>query len=628
LVGASASATPSVWVHATSVTDDDARWFEGRFEARLSQHLELLGLLPMEGPPTGLQVEVSCSPQVVKRGRDPVVLRARIRHGDKTERIEVKGNAEHLDLLTGALALKIAAWMQHPVSPDVAARFPAWTYPFSVHRFLGRASVRMQRGEYRQAASMYGRAQELAKDLWVPEAFEGRRSAEDYLVATTERDPNAKQGLAESAAERALVAAKNADHPIALRSLKAFLKYTPRRALRWQRRLDLNAAIILHQQAPWVVQFNSSTLVRLDPRSGVSLSETKGHAHLVAVAQDDLLLLDKRTLTRMQPDGSPRWQLRMPAPVGPGGTISTSGLFGLLSEDKVAWADLAIGELGQVATQVVPLAAGGGGVVVLAPGPAPELGPDVVLLRPGKKNEAWRTHVDGVQDSAMTRDRVVLVSKAGLVLLRSHDGRAVRKPIAVAAGSKILGAGGRYAALAEPDGAVALVDILAAERTATLRGPGKAVSALTSGQGVAVLFDTGDLIFFDRDGRLLDRAWFEGEPKQLLPGSPVTPGPVVWSSLGLVAVADVGAQGGLQRDIDGAVLVARTLLKAGNARAGLRVVTRLAQQSAGRIAEAEGLRCQLLNAMDPQLNKAAMARAMARQKRAEDPTQSVGPFEF
>ncbi len=628
LFGGSASATPSVWVYPASPADNDVQWFEARAAARLAQHLDLLGIRPLEGPPVDLQVEVSCAPKVVKRGRTSVTVAVQIRQGNQTQRLQVKGNAEHLDRLTGTLALKMAAWMTHPVPIDVEARFPAWTYPFSVHRFLGRAAVRMQRKEYRQAALMYGRAQELVKTVWVPEAFEGRQRAQDYLVATTARDPNAKLGLAQSAAERALVAAKRKDHEVTLRSLEAFLKYTPNRAVRWRRRRDLSRATILHKQAPWVVQPDPATLWRLDPRSGVALFEAKGQADLVAVAQDDLLLMKKRTLIRVQPDGTVRWKLRMPMIAGPAGIISTSGLFGLLGDNKVAWADLSIGEVGQVAAKVIPLTAAVGGVVVLASGSEAEAGPDVILLRPGKKNEAWRTHVDGVRDSAMTRDRVLLVAKAGLVLLRSHDGRPVRRPISVAGGAKILGAAGRYAALAEPDGGVAIVDILAAERTATIRGPGPAVSAVTSGQGVAVLFETGDLIFFDRDGRMLDRAWFEGQPRQLLPGSPITPGPVLWSSLGLSALAEVSSEPGLQRDVDAAVLVVRTLIGAGNTKAALRVVTHLGQMSAGRIAEAEGLRCEILNVMDAVGNKAAMARAMARQARAEDPTQSVGPFEF
>lgn len=620
------AADPTVWVRAPDGAIEETRWYEVRAADRLKEHLELLHLQPVERAPSTLDVEVASKPRVVKRTRDTVQLTLKARRGKTRETFEVKGRAGRLDELTAELALKLAAWAKVPVPKDAAARFPAWRYPYSVHRFLGRAAVRVRRADYRQAAVMYGRAQELVKSLWVPEAFEGRHRAAGYLIAQGEQAANAKRDLAASAAERAVVAKKNAAAEDELAALEAFLRYTPDRALRWRRRLDMSAGVVLGDRSVWMVQPRPNVRWDLDPRTGVALHTRPGAQHAVAVVQEDVLTLDGRTLRRVQPEGTVRWTVRMPAEAGPQGVVSTSGLFGVLAASSVAWADVSIGELGQVARGVRPLASGVGGVVVSLRAKDDSL--EVALLRPGKKTPAWQTAIKGHGDTRLTRDRVLLVTAEGLMLLRSHDGKPAGKTLPLGAQPRMLGAGGRFAALAEEGSRVAIIDILAVERTATVQGPGPALAAVPAGQGVAVLFETGDLIFFDRDGRILDRAWLPGRPRQLWVGSPVVPGPVVGTDRGLFAVANVAAEPGLQRDVDATLAAAERLWATGNTQAALRLANHLSLRSVGRVGEAESLRCRILTKLDKEANAAAIQRAMRRAKRAADPTQSLGPFEF
>lgn len=628
LLVSGAQAQSTVWVRAPDGAIEETRWYEVRAADRVAEHLHLLNVVPVERGPSDLDIEVAAQPRALDRARDAVTLTLRVKRGKDDHSFVVKGRAEDLDRLTGTLALQVATWAKLEVPPDVAARFPAWTYPFAVHRFLGRAAVRVRRADYRQASLMYGRAQELVGPVWVPEAFVGRHQAEDHLVAQDKQEPNLKQSLAMSAGERAAVAIKNGQTPLALSSLEASWKYNPRRALRWQRRLNLESAVVLAHKAPWLVQAQPWLRWDLDPRTGVTVFSGPGDAQVVGVAQQDLLTLKGRLLRRLQPDGEARWDLTLPFEAGPLGVISSSGLFGVMGEKGVAWADLSIGELVQVATHAVPLASGAGGVLVSLPPSTKGAEGDLALLRPGKKNPAWQMEVGPVQHARLTRDRVLLVTPKGVMLLRTHDGKPACNAVTVASGARILGAAGRYAALEESPGSVALLDILAAERTATVKGPGPAVAAVPSGQGVAVLFRSGDLIFFDRDGRMLDRAWLPGRPRALFAGSPVTPGPVVHTDLGLFAVAEVPIEAGLQRDVDAALAAAKLLIGDKNPQAALRILTAMALDSAGRVAEAEALRCRLLKAEGEEKNGLAIQRAMDRAERARDPSQSMGPMSF
>ncbi len=272
--------------------------------------------------------------------------------------------------------------------------------------------------------------------------------------------------------------------------------------------------------------------------------------------------------------------------------VQAGGMLGVLGERSVAWIDVSLGKVAQVA-EAIPLASGPGGVLA-------RMQAEVALLRPGQKAPAWRAEVGAVTATALTRDRALLLTEAGLVLLRTHDGRPVRPPLPLP-GARLVGGDGRYFVF-ESDEQV-IVDVLGGELTARLKGPGKAVDAVTSGEGLAILFEAGDLLFVDRDGKLLDRAWAPGRPQKLFKGHPEAPGPVVASSAGLFAFAEVA-----YRDVDALLDLARVRQAEGQAAEALRLADAVARWGAGRAQEAERLRASLLQA---QPKTQAEARAAA-----------------
>lgn len=624
--GVGAMAAPgAVQVTPERPAPEEAHWFEVRAARVVAEQLAVFGAPSVDvAGPDALLVVVSVRPEAVERSQDAVTVTASLRRGKQSKKVVVKGVADDLDALGATLARDALAFGGAAPDAGTAALAPVTRAPFAVHRFLGRAEVRLRRGDVRQAALMYSRANELVAGLWVPEAFAGRHAAEASLIAAGQLEPGAKRELATSAAERALVAAKNGRSDVALESVGSFLRYTSDHALRWAWRAPIGPHGVMTRRTPWLVEAGGAHY-ELDPRAGVGRKVAQAPALVVGTAQEDWLVLRGRDLTREMPGGARRWSLKLPAAPGPGGTVLTSGLFGVLGEDSVAWVDTSIGSLGQVARGVVPLACGVGGAVVLTQAQDGG-GAEVALLRPGKKTPAWQTPVAGVRGTALTRDRVVLVADPGLVLLRSHDGKPVREALPIPTGMRLLGARGRYAALADGEGRVVVVDILAAERTATVVGPGRPVAADTSGQGMVLLYEGGDLLFVDRDGHMLERAWVPGAPQAILQGSPSTPGPVVVTDAGLFAFAEVDAQEGLHRDVDAELMAADLLAGRGETAAALGVATDVARRGAGRIGAAETLRGQLLERVGTPEARAAAVQARARAERAADMSAPLGPF--
>jgi hypothetical protein len=221
----------------------------------------------------------------------------------------------------------------------------------------------------------------------------------------------------------------------------------------------------------------------------------------------------------------------------------------------------------------------------------------------------------------LTRDRAVLLTTAGLLLLKTYDGKPVRPPLPLSLEHpRLLGADGRYAAVAGDGGKVAVVDVLGGEVTATVVGPGPAVGAYSSAEGVALLFQSGDLLFFNRDGKLQSRARVPGAPRRLLRGSPEAPGPLVVTDRGLYAYAEAE----VASDLRTWLALAEVLEKRGAKERALGLLDRLAERGAGQLVEIEGARARLL-ALDPRQTEASQA-AQRRATCAADPTCPLPPF--
>lgn len=545
----------------------------------------------------------------------------------------VKGlsaRAGEVEKVAAELAVSVAEALGRKISEPARAKLAEPAYPFAVQRFLGLARAHFDAQAYRKAMVMYDRAAQLVKLGMVPEAIEGRMLAEAELAGRGEATFLARADLAPPALVRAEVALKRGDDREAMSAFEAFLRATPEHALRWELEVPLErgAVELITRGASWVLQAGEGERSRLsiDPRTGTVLAREQGQRGLVALVGGQSIVLDQRTLSRIDGSGRVKWKLSLP--LAPRGVVADSvelagGVAGIMAEREVAWVETSFGELGQRAKNVRPLASGSAGILVeLAPreGETQDLG----LLRPGKKIPAWTAEVPRVLDAALTGDRVLLVGRGEILFLRTHDGKEAGRPISIGSpNARVIGADGRYAVLDLGEEGAIVVDVLGAEKTAVVRGPGAPIGCYTAANGVAVLYSTGDLFFFERDGRLLDRARVPGEPIRLVPGSPILPGPVAVTTRGLFAYAEVAGEASRLRDVDAMLRLAELLAKHGEAAAALRLVERVALASAGRVAEAERIRAELYEKRgEPAIARAARARADA----IKDPSKTMPPF--
>jgi hypothetical protein len=553
---------------------------------------------------------------------DRITIAVKVRRSAKDElSIESRGRAGELDRMAAELAAGVAASIGRAVAPETRALLESCAgHPFAVHRFLGRAERRLEAGDHVQATLMFDRAGSFAKRGAIPEAIAGRHRAEGARVAEGAAEFGSRAELASAAAEKASVALRDRDEDGARRALIDVLRYTSVRALRWSAEIHLGGedrAVVVGRDKRWLAQSDVGPdgLWSLHPPTGAVLSVSAGKKGLVSAIGSDLLTLNGRILSRQPLSGALVWKVALP--LEPSGdlwerALLSQGSLGVRSERGVAWVEVGLGALGQVATDAVPVAQSPSGILVRADG-------GVGLLRPGKKTPAWR--VEGAfEDAALTTDRVVLIAGEELQILQILDGKPA-KTLAAPKNGRILRAHGRYACIAAEDG-LHLYDVLSGEKTAVLSGPGRAIDCHSESTGVAVLHAGGDLLFFDRDGKLLDRARAPGRPERLLRGSPIAPGPVAVTDRGLFAFAEIGSERML-RDVDAMMKLAELESARGDRAAALRLLDWVALGSAGRVAQAEKMRASILRVMK---QERAARRAEQRAAAAADPSVALPAF--
>jgi hypothetical protein len=553
----------------------------------------------------------------------------------KSMKKKLSGPAESIEHLSAEVALALLSALGSAVTEEARALIQITDYPFSVQRSLGIARAELDQNNARQSMVMYDRAAQLLKLGTVPEAIAGRALAEASLISQGEMEFGAKADLAPPAEERAQVALKKGDDHEAVRSLEAFLRYTPDRALRWTLELPMTreTATVIAHGSHWVVQNGTGGKRRftIDPRTGFILHREPGLSGLVDLASGHSLVLDEKTLARIDEQGHVRWRVNLPLKprsLMPNAVELTSGLAGVMADDAIAWVEVSFGQIAQVANGVRPLASGTGGILVELSPSALDAAKEIGLLRPGKKTPAWTAQVPQPQAAAMTVDRVLVATSSALILLRSHDGKESARTIPIPASARILGAEGRYAAIAVENDEVAVIDVLGGERTATIKSPGRPLASYTSATGVAILYATGDLIFYDRDGIMLDRALVPGEPLSLLPGSPMTPGPVAVSTRGLLAYAEVASDVPRMRDVDAMLRLGQVFAKVGEMKVAQSWARHVALASAGRIDRAEALRFEILWKLGDAVSKSSARAAAKRKDAAKDPTRTLFPFQL
>lgn len=624
---------------------DDKAWAPLRAADLLGMHLERLGTV-VRHRPFALNVPNLASAQLdaVVRGRvtpadvqrdlDKLTLEVEVDLGKgPPKKVRMSGIARDFDALVAKAAVFVAKEVGATGLDDAEKQLAAVAHVTAVHRFLGQAELRHERGAHRQAAVMFDRARTFRREVYVPEAIEGRLRAHGALVALGQAKLTDRASLAASAAERAEVDGQRGRYREAESGWTAFLRYTRRRARRYAIEIPFDEKpVIVGKKSAWVVQDRrGGERIVFDPRTGTVLERGPSIRGLVGATAEHFLTLRAGRMARVDPQKRrPQWDvklpIRLPARAGAAQIEQTSGLIGVKGEDAVVWLEESFGKVGQLALEVVPLASSAGGVTVLAKPRGGEAQLEIALLRPGKRTPAWRTPIDEVGEVAMTRDVVVMTSGKGLVILRTYNGKPVKKPLPLPPNARILGASGRYGCAAGDDPAVSIFDIIGGEKTAVVNGPSKALACQTTADGVAILFETGDLMFYDRDGKLLDRAQVGGKPIDLLAGHPEAPGPIAVTTQGLFAFGEIPIDRSRLRDVDGMVALARVLLATGDEASALAVATQVAMVSAGGVKEAEALRADILGKRDDEASKRAAKWARARARAAADPTQPLPRF--
>lgn len=631
---------------------EQGNWLPARLADLVAEKLELLGV-----PTRDRRFESREHAAAIAGGRVepksaldptvPIAVELDLSVGSaKPAKKKLSAKAGEVEKLACAIAVEVAGALGQKISAPLRARLEAATYPFAVHRTLGLARAHFDAGAFRKAMVMYDRAGELSKLGTIPEAVEGRLMAESELVGRGEATYAARADLAPPAAVRFEVAKKNKDDKEAIRALESYLKSTPDRALRWkiEAPLDRASSVLLAHGQKWVLQAGEGDKKRgsLDPRTGAVTARETGLRGLVSMVGGHAIVVEHKTLSRIDENGRAKWKLALP--VAPRGLPIDSvhvggGVAAVIGEREVAWVEISFGELGQRAKNVRPLAASDAGVLI-------ELGVDgeqseIGLLRPGKKAPAWTAKIPTPLDAALTGDRVLLVTRSELIFLRALDGKEAGRPVVlptlgprsgeavppadasrspVPPNAKIVGVDGRYAVLDYgPELGTAIFDALGSEQTALVRGPGAPVAAYTASNGVAIAFAGGDVVFFDRDGRVLDRARAPGTMIGLVAGDALAPGPVAITTRGVYAYAEVSRM----RDVDAILELAELLLRAGEEAAALRIAEWVASRSAGGVERAELLRAGIAEKRgDVATAKAARARAAA----ARDLTKVLPAF--
>lgn len=607
-------------------------WAEYRVPSLVAGALERLGIDVHD--PAHLP-SVAWSPDKLRHHGLEVVVTGRVRPAapkDPSEEVHVDillatlrgrtkvrlaGKADDLEALAARIAAAAARSMGHAASEEAIRTLSIKEAPFVVHKLLGEAEADLATGNARAAWMKFDRAAAKRNLGLLPEAVEGGRRAR---LLFSKPDPD----LAASALEKANVYLRGADKRDAVPALVSFMRYTPNRALHWsvERPLD-ERSVLLTQDATWFLQPEGGPLLLLDPRTGAVKDNLQTIDGIAGVVQDHTVTVQAKRVARRDERGQVKWSLDLPfAPnLGPSNALhAPGGMAAMAGGGRVAWVDLGLGSIGQVAVGVNMVGVGpDGAAVTVGEGEKTEL----ALLRPGREKPKWRTPIGaGPFDVVMPIGRVAVMAGDRVLIFDSRDGKARGSPFDVGPGARWIGANGRYGGIATADDSLLVLDILGGVQTARLKGPGRPIGFVGTASGYIAMFASSDVISYDRDGVMLDRAKVPGRPFALRPGPADAPGAVAMTTRGLFALGAVPAAKTALRDVDALAMLAELLTTVGDKSAAIRVANHGARRAVGRVDQFESIRAKLL---EGEAAKIAKARCeIARQ--ADQPLTAYREF--
>lgn len=548
-----------------------------------------------------LDAEISVEPVL---GDNTLTAIVRIKHGAEIARKKPQSE-DAIDRISQEVALETAALLGHKVSEAArAALLSEPPTPYLVHRAIGLAELDLEQGRPQAARMRFDRASELQKSA-LPECLDGAFRAE----AAGAKDLLAKGELSRSSLERAEGKLRDKRPAEAAIALETFVKLTPDRAFFWAiperglaRLFPLEHEIL--GQGP-----GKDGLISVALETGQVRALPAAKGALVATVGEDLVFLSDRTLTRVGRAGKERFRLELRGKRPPTQAVAIGGYLAVTVGEELWWIDLALGAVKERVSDVEALAFGPDGVLLRQ-----RADQKLALVRPGRRAPTW-TIVDPLGKSASARavaGRILLFGPDALLILDGDSGKVRGPSFPLAPGSTVLGAHGRFLALATAPSSARVIDVLGASEVTTIACPAPAVVASIGERGLWIGTATGDLVAVDREGAVVDRALVLGVPAEMIPLGSVLPGHLVRTDRGLFAIGEVPAEG-TTRDVDALLRLARVLLLTDDRRGAERIAEAVARLGMGRTSEAEALWAELLEGKGP-----AAAAARERSKAWSD----------
>ncbi len=540
---------------------------------------------------------------------------------------DAAGPLEELDASARGIALAIVAAHADALDPDASSRAAARAatpLPSVVERALALAEDEVTFGDPRRARVHFDALDEL-RAPHLP-AFVGTgpfRAARAAGVALGD-----KAELAASLLERA----EGAKGPRARADAWwAFVKLTPERGALLDLALPPGARVvgeaatgvwIREGDATWALVAASPP--RLEPAVPAGLAP-------IARLGDDVLVAADRAIERRGRGGR---RSRVALPVAPTALRAYPGQLAVAAPGFLGWIDPAIAQLVRTRRGVRVRALGPEGAIVDGPG-------GLELVRPGRDAPTWVARRGAGADStplhasasatvAAVAGRVLVLDAGAVELVDTYDGRVRGAPLRLPGGGdagpelriRWLGGLGRFGALADAAERVHLVDVLEGSCRATLAGPARPTAAIGTAGGVALGFASGDVLFVDPDGALVDRLRVDGAVRALhawdVPG--VHEAILVESEARALVAAVPTLDAARRRDVDGWLSLAARALDDGDAGAALRAAEPVAWATLGRVAEAEALRARAAERLG---DTARARRARSRSDRARDIAEAL-----
>lgn len=555
----------------------------------------------LEGTPVWLETE----PATIVRPETKV--RVRLKGGAETV---VLGRGDELDRLAEALARALARALGLPRPADCTE---PGSEPFETHLLLGRAELRARSGAWVQARLLARRAlARIARPLPGP--------ALDLL--RTVRDAPSED-LVRAALDRARAAEREGRREAALEAVLDAFRYGAPAALRW--RLPLPKVRTVHAEDDAIRVLAEDRWVRFDAENG----RLAGHgpaSRPFALLNGELFELEGGTLRRRTEAGQARWKMRLPSGLD-APRISAAGQLALTGARGLAWLETSLGRIEGPAEGVRALGVGEPGVLATGrkggtegrtQGRAGDP-PIVALYRPGRLHPTWTATVSAPpRASVLTTARAVLRTEAGVEIFDAHQGRRVGPPFVFGAAARVASAAGRHAVIALGGARAQLLDILAGTEMAEVEGPAQLVAALASGFSQALVYESGDVLFWDPDGVLLGRAQVRGRPVAAYAPPPGQGGVLVETEHALWSLAEPSPEG--ETDVDLSLRAARLAQALGRSEDARAWVEHARRAGAGDLEGVAGAWASL--ARDPSARASALERARA----VPEPTTRLPEF--